>query len=84
LEFHLHQPIKNGHTIGPGNRIENIEAGYSGYYCCDEQSIKLNGKRNYILTLYNHILNIVVVVEGITSDRGHGTIMKFLQKYSRK
>jgi len=65
----LHQFIKNRYTIGPGNRIENIEAYYSGYYCCDEHFINLNGKRNYRLTLYGHILNIAVA-EGIPPDRG--------------
>jgi len=64
--------------MGSGNMIENIEADYSGYYCCDEQFIKLNGKRNYRLTLYGHILNIAVT-ERIAPDRGYETIMKFLQ-----
>jgi len=58
-----HQPIKNWQIIRTGNRIENIEANYSGYYYCDEQFIKLNGKRNYRLTLYCHILNITVAEE---------------------
>lgn len=40
-----HQSIKNWQVIEPGNRIENIKTNYSGYYCCDEQFIKLNGQK---------------------------------------
>lgn len=70
--------IRNWQTKDLGNRIENVKTDYSGYYCYDEQWIKLNGQRHYRLTLYDYILNIPVAEE-ITLDKEYKTIKKFIQ-----
>jgi len=70
--------IRNWQTKKLKNRIENIDADYSGYYCYDEQWIKLNGQRHYRLTLYDYILNIPVTEE-ITSNKGYKTIKEFIK-----
>ncbi|MBM4241492.1 MAG: ISNCY family transposase [Euryarchaeota archaeon] len=58
-----HQSIQNWLQTGATKRITNIKAPYSGYYCYDEQHIKIKGKWNFRLTLYDHILNMPVAEE---------------------
>lgn len=70
--------IRNWQTTDLGNRIENIETDYSGYYCYDEQWIKLNGRRSYRLTLYDYILNIPIAEE-ITPNKEYDTIKEFIR-----
>jgi len=70
--------IRNLQTTDMGNRIKNVKTDYSGYYCCDEQWIKLNSQRHYSLTLYDYILNISIAEE-ITSDKEYDTIKEFIQ-----
>jgi transposase-like protein len=78
-----HQTIKNWLTIDARNRITNISPVYSGYYCYDEQYIKINGTRKYRLTLYDTLLNIPVAEE-IVSKRTTETIKRFIEKSTRK
>ena len=40
--------------------IENKTSSYSGYYCYDEEYIRINGHKCYRLTLYDSVLNIPV------------------------
>ncbi|MBU4536189.1 MAG: hypothetical protein KKF16_10380 [Euryarchaeota archaeon] len=75
--------IRNWQTKKLKNRIENIDADYSGYYCYDEQWIKLNGQRHYRLTLYDYILNIPVTEE-ITSNKGYKTIKEFIKSINKR
>jgi hypothetical protein len=74
-----YQTIHNWLQTTTKNQITNIETNYSGYYCYDEQFVKINGVWMYRLTLYNHILNIPVN-EKITSDKGYTTIKQFIQE----
>ena len=55
-----YQTIHNWVHATTKNHISNIEADYSGYYCYDEQYVKINGVWMYRLTLFDHILNIPV------------------------
>jgi len=73
-----HTSIRNWQTKDLGNRIENIDAPYSGYYSYDEQWIKLDAQRYYRLTLYDYILNIPVAEE-ITPDKEYDTIKRFIE-----
>jgi transposase-like protein len=74
-----YQTIHNWLQITTKNQITNVETNYSGYYCYDEQYVKINGVWMYRLTLYDHILNIPVN-EKITSDKGYTTIKQFIQE----
>ncbi len=73
-----HTSIRNWQTKTLGNRIENINTGYSGHYSYDEQWIKLNGQRHYRLTLYDYILNIPVADE-ISPNMEYETIKRFIE-----
>jgi len=73
-----HTSIMNWQTNELGNRIENIDVNYSGYYTYDEQWIKLNGLWHYRLTLYDYILNIPVAEE-IAPDKEKETIKEFIE-----
>jgi transposase-like protein len=42
-----------------GNEVE-VELEPSGYYCYDEEYLKIDGEKRYRLTLFDHITNIVV------------------------
>ena len=55
------------------NMIENDLQSYSGYYCYDEQYIKINGKRMYCLTLIDLLLN-VPVCEEISNNKKYLTV----------
>jgi transposase-like protein len=68
-----YQTIYNWLQTTTKNQIRNIEANYSGYYCYDEQFVKINGVWMYRLKLYDHILNIPVN-EKITSNKGYKTV----------
>jgi len=72
-----HQTIHNWLQKTTKNQIKNINTSYSGYYCYDEQYIKINSVWMYRLTLYDHILNIPVT-EKITPDKGYTTIKQFI------
>jgi transposase-like protein len=74
-----HQTIKNWQTIDAENRITNISPVYSGYYCYDEQYIRINGIRKYRLTLYDTLLNIPVAEE-IVSKRSTEAIKRFIEE----
>ncbi|MEG3224750.1 MAG: hypothetical protein BME94_04255 [Methanobacteriales archaeon Met13] len=74
-----HTTIKNWLTIDAKNHIQNTPTIYSGYYCYDEQYIKLNGQRHYRLTLYDTILNIPIAEE-IVPKRTTETIYNFINK----
>jgi transposase-like protein len=74
-----HQSIKNWLTNKAKNRIQNISNIYSGYYCYDEQYLKINGERKYRLTLYDTILNIPVAEE-IVFKRTPEAIKNFIQQ----
>jgi transposase-like protein len=74
-----YQTIHNWVHATTKNHISNIEADYSGYYCYDEQYVKINGVWMYRLTLFDHILNIPVN-EKITPDKGYATILQFIQE----
>ena len=55
-----HQTIKNQFNKNHEETINNKEFEYSGYYLYDKQFLRLNGVRQYRLTLYDAILNIPV------------------------
>lgn len=74
-----HTTIKNWLTIDAKSHIQNIKTVYSGYYCYDEQYIRLNGQRHYRLTLYDTILNIPIAEE-IVPKRTTETIYNFIDK----
>ena len=74
-----HQSIKNWVVIGDVKTIKNQISSYSGYYCYDEQYIKIDGKRKYRLTLFDSLLNIPVY-EGIARDRAYKTVYGFLKE----
>jgi transposase-like protein len=58
-----HQTIKNWLGIGGVKRIEDQISNYSGYYCYDEQYIKIDGKRAYRLAVFDPLLNVPVTEE---------------------
>ena len=72
-----HQTIQNWLQIASENMIQNLNTSYSGYYCYDEQYIKIKGIWMYRLTLYDHILNIPVA-EQIALNKAYETIKRFL------
>jgi transposase-like protein/DNA-directed RNA polymerase subunit RPC12/RpoP len=72
-----YQTIHNWQQIITKNQIQNIETSYSGYYCYDEQYVKINGVWMYRLTLFDHILNIPVSEE-IAPDKKYNTIKQFI------
>ncbi|MEG3224206.1 MAG: hypothetical protein BME94_01450 [Methanobacteriales archaeon Met13] len=74
-----HQTIQNWLQIEQENMIQNANAPYSGYYCYDEQYVKIKGTWMYRLTLHDHILNIPVA-EQIAPDKEYETIKQFLTK----
>src|SRR5665811_238060 len=77
-----YQTIHNWQQKTSKNQINNIKTTYSGYYCYDEQFVKINGVWMYRLTLFDHILNIPVN-EKITSDKGYTTIKQFIQESTK-
>ncbi|MEG3225511.1 MAG: hypothetical protein BME94_08425 [Methanobacteriales archaeon Met13] len=62
---------------------KQLKTSYSGYYCYDEQYVKINGTWMYRLTLYDHILNIPVS-EKISPDKGYTTIKQFMDELDVK
>ena len=77
-----YQTIHNWVQTTTKNHISNIEANYPGYYCYDEQYVKINGVWMYRLTLFDHILNIPVN-EKISPDKGYTTILQFIQESTK-
>ena len=73
-----HQTIKNWLGIGDIKRIENQIPNYSGYYCYDEQYIKIDGERAYRLAVFDQVLN-VPVTEAIAANIEYTTIYGFLK-----
>jgi transposase-like protein len=64
-------------TLETWMRAEIPELKRSGYYCYDEQYIRLNGEKGYRLTLFDTVLNVPVaerIAEKITPEG----VMKFL------
>ncbi len=74
-----HQTIHNWLQTTAKNQDTNIKTNHSGYYCYDEQFVKINGVWMYRLTLFDHILNIPVN-EKITPDKGYNTIIQFIRE----
>lgn len=74
-----YQTIHNWQQKTTKNQIQNIKTNYSGYYCYDEQYVKINGIWMYRLTLFDHILNIPVS-EKIAPDKEYNTIKQFIQE----
>jgi len=77
-----YQRIHNWQQKTSQNQIQNIKTNYSGYYCYDEQYVKINGVWMYRLTLFDHISNIPVS-EKIAPDKGYTTIKQFIQESTR-
>jgi transposase-like protein len=73
-----HQTIQNWLAIGEEKGIQSASSHYSGYYCYDEQHLKLRGQKRYRLTLFDSILNIPVAEE-IATDCGYKTVYAFLK-----
>lgn len=77
-----HQTIYN--WIAGSNRISTSSSTssednhYSGYYCYDEQYIKLNGNRFYRLSLIDSVLN-KPVEEKIVPDLEYDTVKGFIK-----
>jgi transposase-like protein len=74
-----HQTIHNWLQKTTKSQIKNIKTCYSGYYCYDEQYVKINGTWMYRLTLYDHILNIPVTKK-IAPDKEYTIIKHFIQE----
>ena len=55
-----HQIIKNWSNKNHEETINNEEFEYSSYYLYDEQFLRLNGVKYYILTLFDAILSVAV------------------------
>ena len=73
------QSIVNWLKIGNLKTIKNQVSNYSGYYCYDEQYIKIDGEKRYRLTLFDSMSNIPVSEE-IVEDREYDTIYTFLKE----
>ena len=73
-----HQSIKNWLRIEDEKKINNKIPDYSGYYCYDEQYIKINGRKSYRLTLFDALLNIPIAEE-ITPKIDYTTVYSFLK-----
>ncbi|RZB30853.1 MAG: hypothetical protein AEth_00807 [Candidatus Argoarchaeum ethanivorans] len=73
-----HQSIKNWLKIGDEKRINNHIPDYSGYYCYDEQYIKIDGRKSYRLTLFDALLNIPIAEE-IAKKIDYTTVYNFLK-----
>lgn len=61
---------------------EAVELGYSGYYCYDEEYLRVDGERRYRLTLFDHVAN-VAVEEGIVRTLAAEEIEGFLRGATR-
>ncbi|MEA1909165.1 MAG: ISNCY family transposase [Euryarchaeota archaeon] len=59
--------------------IKNKTPSYSGYYCYDEEYIRINGQKCYRLTLYDSVFNIPVSEE-ISNNLKYDTIFSFLKR----
>ncbi len=77
-----YQTIHNWQKKTSKNQINNIKTTYSGYYCYDEQYVKINGVWMYCLTLFDHILNIPVC-DKITPDKEYKTIIQFIKESTK-
>ena len=60
-------------------KSEAIESNLSGYYCYDEQYLKIDGKRFYRINLIDSILN-KPVRESIVNDLEYDTVKSFIEK----
>jgi len=60
--------------------IKNKTSSYSGYYCYDEEYIRINDHKCYRFTLYDSMLNISVSEE-ISDNLKYGTIFSFLKRF---
>ena len=77
-----HQSIENRLKISDLKTIKNQVSNYSGYYCYDEQYIKIDGEKRYRLTLFDSLLNIPLSEE-IVEDMEYDTIYTFLRERLR-
>jgi transposase-like protein len=73
-----HQSIKNWLKIEDEKRINNHIPDYTGYYCYDEQYIKIDGRKSYRLTLFDALLNIPIAEE-IAKKIDYTTVYNFLK-----
>src|ERR1039458_7365582 len=78
-----YQTIHNWIQTTTKNHIPNLQANYLGYYCYDEQYVKIKGVWMYRLTLFDHILNIPVN-EKITPDTEYTTIIQFIRESTKR
>ena len=62
--------------------IINKSCDYSGYYVYDEEYLRINGKRRYRLTLFDHV-NYIPVAEKITSNTQFETIYEFIKESTK-
>jgi transposase-like protein len=73
-----HQTIYNWiYEMNP--KSEEIEPNLSGYYCYDEQYLKIDGERSYRINLIDSILN-KPVRELIVNDLEYYTVKSFIEK----
>jgi len=73
-----HQTIYNWiYEMNP--KPEAAQPKLSGYYCYDEQYLKINGKRSYRINLIDSILN-KPVEESIVNDLEYDTVKSFIEK----
>lgn len=73
-----HQTIYNWiYEMNPES--EAIQPKLSGYYCYDEQYLKIDGKRSYRINLIDSILD-KPVREAIVNDLEYETIKSFIEK----
>ncbi len=73
-----HQTIYNWiYEMNP--ELEAIQPNLSGYYCYDEQYLKINGKKSYRINLIDSILG-KPVKESIVNDLEYNTVKSFIEK----
>lgn len=73
-----HQTIYNW-IYNTNQKSESIEPKLSGYYCYDEQYLKIDGKRSYRINLIDSILN-KPVRESIVNDLEYCTVKSFIEE----
>lgn len=61
---------------------DELELDYSGYYCYDEEYLRVDGERRYRLTLFDHVAN-VAVEEDVVESLEAGVIDGFLRRALR-
>jgi transposase-like protein len=74
-----HQTIYNWIEKLSSKPMADANSNNSGYYCYDEQYLRFNGKRYYILSLIDSILN-KPIAEEIANNLEYNTVKSFIKR----